>query len=211
MSDNRFFINCREQGLHMSYEDAVRVRRIWIDTFKEMQQHMNPEEIKDSGQLAGYYDPDPQDGDEDDQDEQNDKRRFRATIINGMKRNRCSYCSALNIHFQGLTAYGAKLAMWNMAMAGLLPRMINFVHDEVIYWLWPDELKTVIPVVETCMIEGMRIACPHVKIGVETSCMWHWDKSKEGHVKYNDMQWADDGSPVIPEPKFVMEAYAGKA
>lgn len=95
--------------------------------------------------------------------------------------------------------------MWNMAMAGYLPRMVNMIHDEVLYYLYPDELKTHIPIIEKCMIDGMRAATPHVRVGVESSCMLHWDK---GAVEFDKIKWTEDGLPLIDEPPYVAEVLA---
>ena len=135
---------------------------------------------------------------------------YEAVLTNGMIRTNCSYNSALNIQFQGLASYGGKCALWNLMMAGFGDRLMNWIHDEVVYWLWPEELETLIPVVEDCMIRGMRVATPHVKVGVETCCMKHWDKHAQEWPEIQRLM-AETGKSameVIEEPPYVKEVLA---
>ena len=131
---------------------------------------------------------------------------YVSRLVTGMVRNRCTYCAALNTQFQGLTAYGVKCAMWRLARIGMLPRIVNMVHDELIYLLYADELKTMIPIIEQEMIAGMRTATPNVKVGVGTSVCLHWDKKA---IDYDKIVWRPDGLPDIQEPPLVTEVYAG--
>lgn len=87
-------------------------------------------------------------------------------------------------------------------MCGFADRLLVYIHDEIVYWLWPWELDTLIPVVEKCMIDGMRVATPHVRVGVETCCMLHWDKHATEFVK---LKKDDNGNYIIPEPPYVKE------
>lgn len=72
--------------------------------------------------------------------------------------------------------------------------------DEFLYCLYPDELKVHIPEIERLMIAGMRVAIPDVKVGVESSCMLHWDKKA---VEFHELKWDEQGRPLIEEPLFV--------
>lgn len=210
MSARKFLITCREQGMQLSLDEAESMRSDWISAFSEMQYHMNPEPLRDVKPIRAWYGA-GDDEEEEEEDEAQDgrpKRLYRSTLVNGMVRNRCSYCAALNFQFQGLAAYGAKLAMWNLAKYGLLPRLVNFVHDEVLYCLYPDEFDVHVPEIEKLMIAGMRIATPHVKVGVETSVMTHWDK---GAVEFVKLEKDDSGRYIIEQPAFVKEVYDGTA
>lgn len=130
MAAARFYENCREQGMKLTPEEAAEMREDWIKAFTEMGQHMQATPIRETTSTMRFF---GMDDDEDDEDEEENsdgkpKQLYRAVLVNGMVRNRCTYCSALNIQFQGLAAYGMKMAMWNMAMAGYLPRMVNMIH-----------------------------------------------------------------------------------
>ena len=74
--------------------------------------------------------------------------------------------------------------------------------DEYLYWLWPNELQTHIPIIERLMIDGMKTVIPDVKVGVESSCMLHWDKKA---TEFTKIQWTEDGLPILEEPPFVRE------
>lgn len=216
MSTPRFWVNCKAQGIDITMDQAQDLRDKWISTFKEMKLHMQPEELPSTrlSMQFGFAAPGSvplkaasyEGGEEEDEDDdsQGDSRLFVSRMVNGMVRNRCSYCAALNTQFQGLTAFGVKNAMWRLSMIGLLPRLVGMVHDEVIYCLYPEELRTMIPIIEQEMIEGMRLATPHVKVGVGTSIMLHWDK---GALEYPDIEWDSDGRPLLEEPEFVKEVY----
>lgn len=46
----------------------------------------------------------------------------------------------------------------------------------------------------------MNSAIPDVKVGVESSCMTHWDKKA---VEFHELKWDEQGRPLIEEPLFV--------
>lgn len=208
MKAKRFYAHCRAQGISISEQDAATMRDQWIATFVEMQQHMTKVDKADSTiKTRKYYSSNGDDDDEDAeiQDAENGAPRiYSARAITGMFRNACTENSALNFQFQSLAACGAKEAGWELMKLGLGPRLVNFVHDEFLYKLWPDELTTVIPHVEAAMIRGMQKVVSDVKVGVETCVMLHWDK---GAVPFEKIKWKD-GMPEIAEPEFVANLLA---
>ena len=216
MQVQRFFENCRAQGIELTLEQAADLREKWIFAFPEMKLHLVPtrmQEVQDIGkQYYGYAGGGDAEDDEDDEDEDdnkgNDRNAYMATLINGMVRKRCSFCSSLNIIFQGLAAYGVKLAMWNLALAGYVDRLHNMIHDEVIYSLYPEELQQHVPIIEKLMIDGMRLTTPHVRVSVETSVMTHWNK---GAAVFNTLKWDEQGNPILEPPPFVKELRAAHA
>ena len=94
------------------------------------------------------------------------------------------------------------MAGWNLLYNGYGDRLLNFVHDEYLYWLWPNELQTHIPIIESLMIAGMKTVIPDVKVGVESSCMLHWDKKA---TEFSKLSFDDSGLPILEEPPFVKE------
>lgn len=209
----------------MTEQHAAELRAAWISAFPEMERHfaIQPKtqtpELKiqmgftaPTGVVGGVKISESDDNTDEDGDVESappdpGRDTYESTLTNGMVRTKCSYNSALNIFFQGLAAYGAKCGLWNLIMAGFADRLCCFIHDEIVYWLYPDELDTLIPVVEQCMIEGMRIATPHVRVGVETCCMKHWDKHAQ---EWPDIQkiMRETGKPAmeaIEEPPYVKE------
>jgi hypothetical protein len=200
-----FFKNCRESGVKLTMDDAKFMRDSWINTFKEMKLHMQPEEIKSArayGNAFGFMEDDEDDV-EIDESEKN-RQMYRCVLPCGQVRNRCSYNAACNTQFQGTTAVGAKLAGWNLVLHGYGQRLYNFVHDEYLYCLYPDELKIHIPQIEKLMIAGMKTVIPDVKVGVESSCMLHWDKKA---ATFEEIKWDEAGNPIIEEPAFVKDIY----
>lgn len=203
MSERRFYIHCREGGIKLTLQDAAFMRNAWISTFTEMQQHMQPEQIYETSLMRSQL---GMDGDEDeDEDDKgfifSDRCVYRAQSINGMVRNRSTKNAACNFQFQSLVAYGAKIAGWKLVYNGFGNRVVNFVHDEYLYYLYPHELKQ-IPRIEKIMLDGMREAIPDVKLGVESSVMLHWDKKA---IEYKDLEWDEDGEPIIAEPPYVQK------
>lgn len=182
----------------MSPEEAEDARKAWIEAFPEMKKHMNPEEMKTKKGIWKYYDLEEEEEQIDPSEAH--KSRYRATTITGFRRSDCTYNSACNVQFQSVVAEGAKEAMWNLIMAGYADRLLNFIHDEVLYWLYPHELNTNIPEIEKLMIEGMKTVIPDVKVGVESTLMLHWDK---GAAEYSKVGWLDNGWPDITEPEFI--------
>ena len=79
--------------------------------------------------------------------------------------------------------------------------------DEYLYCMYPDELKTHIPIIEKVMIQGMKTVIPDVKVGVETTCMLHWDKKA---AEFTKLQWNPDGTPIIEEPPYVKNLLINK-
>lgn len=199
-----FWRNCREQGIQMTIEEAAEARKAWIDAFPEMKYHMKPEEIKEDAKTLAKYGGDIDEDEIEIEGSESSRQRYKATTITGFRRYNCSYNSACNIHFQSVVAEGAKEAMWNLLSNGFADRMVNFVHDEVLYLLRIAELCERIPIVEQLMIAGMKKVIPDVKVGVESSVMRHWDK---GAVEFDKLKW-EDGRPIIEEPAFVKGLYA---
>jgi hypothetical protein len=145
---------------------------------------------------------------DDDEEEDDDiGGEYKAVLPCGQVRNHCSYNAACNTQFQGTTAVGAKLAGWNLVYHGYGDRLLNFVHDEFLYWLWPNELQTHIPIIESLMLDATHVWMPDIHVSLETSVMRHWDKHA---TPYADLQFSENGSPLIDEPPFVKELLTKK-
>lgn len=198
-----FLRNCREQGIKMTLDEANVMREAWIGTFTEMQDHMNPLKAENVKVAFNAYGMNGGPDDEEDE-EDNGRKEYKAILPCGQVRNHCSFNAACNSQFQGTTANGAKEAGWNLVHAGYGDRILNFVHDEFLYWLWPEEIRAHIPYIEQLMIAGMKLYIPDVKVGVESSCMLHWDKKA---TEFEKLQWTEDGLPILEEPPFVKELF----
>lgn len=78
----------------MTVEEAESTRSVWIQTFKEMQKHMRPQQAKNVKVAFNAYGMERISSEEDDEDEDNGKRNYMAELPCGQIRNRCSYNAA---------------------------------------------------------------------------------------------------------------------
>ena len=203
-----FYKNCRESGLKITMNDAEEMRAAWINTFTEMKLHMRAEPAINYKLTAAMYgmerSMDAEDDEENEDSENKGKHNYRAQLVCGQLRNRCSWNSAANFHFQALTALCVKQAGWNLLYNGYSDRLLNLIHDEYVYWLYPNELQTHIPIIESLMLAATRIWMPDVHVSLETSCMRHWDKHA---VPYNELTFDSNGLPILEEPPFVKQLF----
>ena len=84
-----------------------------------------------------------------------------------------------NTIVQGLVADGAKWAMWYLWLEGF--RMVNFIHDEVIFELKEDEfLQEKLVRIKQLMLYGMRLVLPDMTgLQADGSLMRSWRKEAE--------------------------------
>ena len=141
--------------------------------------------------------------DDDEDVEESSFDRYRVETITGFVRNRATYNACMNTEFQHPVAELAKLALWNLELAGLGPRLINFVHDEVNYWLFPHEIKKVVPQVEKLWLAPGKLIFPDVMLKCESGLCLHWDKHA---TEWPDIKW-DGDIPILEEPDFVKQVY----
>lgn len=207
MQPKRFYQHCRSMGIEITMEQAEEMCRVWENTFSEMKAHKIalPSQMVElpynTYGLTRQFDGE----DEIDEDPKDRKKHaYRSILKCGQLRERCSFNSSLNYQFQALVALGAKLAGWNLVYHGYGDRLTCFVHDEFVYWLWPNELQTHIPIIEKLMLQGMCSLITDVKVGVESSCMLHWDKKAK---TFDSLEWTPDGLPILEEPPFVQELH----
>lgn len=184
----------------MTLEDAENTRNAWIETFTEMREHMNPMKAKNTKVAFNAYGMERKASDDEEEEDEGSGHEYMAILPCGQVRNHCSYNASCNAQFQGTVSVGAKLAGWNLVYHGYGDRLLDFVHDEFLYWLWPNELQTHIPIIEKLMVDGMRTVIVSTKVGVETSCMLWWNKKA---TVFQDLQYMDDGTPILEPPPFV--------
>ena len=206
MGKDAFYRHCREDGLKITKKETDAMYDVWIKTFKEMEDHTKPTPAREQPMSVrkqfGYRDEDEE---AEDDDADGDRRKYMAKCVNGFIRNNATANAACNAQFQALVAFGAKLAGWNMLYhLGMGDRLVAFIHDEYLYWLWPEELEYWIPIIEKEMVAGMKIAIPDVDVKVETACSYHWDK---GATEFAKLDKDENGRYIIKEPDMVLEAY----
>jgi hypothetical protein len=54
------------------------------------------------------------------------------------------------------------------------------------------------------MLDGMRTVISDVKVGVESSCMLHWDKKAK---EFSEIEFDSNGLPILEEPPFVKQLF----
>lgn len=199
MSGKRLYRHLRESGIVVTLDKAVELRAIWLKTFPEMKKHMERTPImKDPYAKYGLR----KEIEEEEEEQENKRDLYKTTTITGFVRNRATYNAACNTDFQNPVAVLAKEAMWNVEQAGLGSRLTNFVHDEIIYYLYPNEVKTTIPIVEKLWLEPAQRYFPHVKLKCESEVGVRWDK---GNTAFEALKWDENGYPILEDTKYVKE------
>ena len=87
MGARMFYQHCREGGLNITREETDFMRDAWIQTFSEMQRHMQPKPIPPSDKIRRKYGFVPDDDDEFEDPDQG-RQLFIAHCIDGFTRNR---------------------------------------------------------------------------------------------------------------------------
>lgn len=119
-----------------------------------------------------------------------DEDRYVYVSPHGTVRRNCIYTEATNgAALQTPTAEGAKIALWDLALAThnakmrsilLGCHMVAFIHDEVIVELPLDDLTHERAYeVAKIMREGMSRVMTKVKVGAEPALMHRWNKKAE--------------------------------
>jgi len=156
----RFVHYAKGEGLILTLDEAEATRSQWLLAFPEMEFFLKPraEYLPDENGINKEY--------------------YSATTFTGRPRARCTYSSASNTAFQGPAADGGKLAIWELYQRSY--RMVNFVHDEVLFEIEEDEnLTPRVRFAQTLMENAMRKIVTDVAIRTEAAVMRRWSKSAE--------------------------------
>lgn len=199
MSGKRLYRHLRESGIVVTLDKAVELRAIWLKTFPEMKKHMERTPIKEDPYAKYGL---RKDMEEEEEEQENKRDLYKTTTITGFVRNRATYNAACNTDFQNPVAILAKEAMWNVEQAGLGSRLLAFIHDEIVYCLYPTEIRTTIPIIEKLWLEPAQRYLPHVKLKCESEVGIRWDK---GNTEFTKLKWDDNGYPILEDTKYVKE------
>jgi DNA polymerase-1 len=166
----RFIIQSKATyGVDFTMDQAIMLKELWLATFPEMGEHLSPPED------PKYY---PSGDKDEDGKEIMRADRYIAQTINGRVRRGASYCSACNYPFQGLSADGAKMALWYLYLSGF--DVVNFIHDETITELDEDDtLQARCAEIDRLMLAGMKTVIKNVLVKVEGGLMRRWHKGAE--------------------------------
>ena len=139
MGPETFVDYARGSGVTLTIDECITLKRIWLDTFPEMQDF-----FAEGARASKDY---------------ND----RTETLTGRLRANCNYTTFLNTQFQGLASDGLKLAMYEIIKHGY--HLVGAVHDEIIVEV--PKGKDIKPI-EDIMIREMRKIVPDVRIAVES-------------------------------------------
>jgi len=199
-----FLAYAKGYGVELTFEEAEALLEFWVSAFPEMEYHLSP----------------PTDGQGSAKNKHTDEWEtfgaYRGETITGRVRSKAGYCAACNYPFQGLVADGAKWAMWYLWLEGF--RMVNFIHDEVIFELKEDEfLQEKILRIKQLMLYGMRLVLPDMPgLNADGALMRSWRKEAEElmhPVTGDTLIWEDcleagwinkEGELQIPEDRLYM-------
>jgi hypothetical protein len=145
-------------GVEISANDFKGLKKTWLTMLPEMDGHLTPTKVFSGGE-----------GEDD---------KYMASTTTGRVRMNTTFCAACNTPFQGLAADVAKDALWELYKHGF--KMVNFVHDEVIFEMKNDSLLSdKVERAEKIMLGSMEKYCPDVKCGTESAAMERWYKEAE--------------------------------
>lgn len=151
MGIDTFVGHAKKQGVELSTQMATTVKSGFLSAFPEMNKYFK---------LPNKYD--------------NGDRTFTHTTLTGRIKANCHYSSFLNLGFQGLSADGAKLALYEIMKEGL--DMSAFIHDAVVVETEASKAEDTKAKLEELMIKGMKQVIPDVAIGVESQITERFSK-----------------------------------
>jgi DNA polymerase-1 len=152
-------------GVTLTVEQSQRTREGWFRARPEMRDYF----AKINAMLGSYGDG-------------------RVTQVrSGRIRGDVGFTNAANGMFQGLTADGAKEALWLVAKACYLDegspmygaRIVIFMHDEIILEVRREKAHAAAQELRRLMIQGMKVFVPDVPVECKPVLMLRWYKGAE--------------------------------
>ena len=165
LSPSTFVSYAKGFGVILTVDQARDLKNQWLEAYPEMRWYFD---ARGRETAAGSYTV-----------EQPWSGRWRAGV---------GYCDGLNTRFQGLTADGAKQAMWlittEMYAEPQSPlfgcRMVAFIHDEFLCEGPEDQASGAAERLAELMIEGMSRVAPDVPHLADPYLARRWYKDAEG-------------------------------
>ena len=162
LSAARFREYAKGYGLDVSEDEAKEIRAAWLETWPEMKKYFS------HISRATAWGP-------------TDVAQF----LSGRIRGGCSFTQYTNTLFQGLTADGAKEALFNVSKACYTDqksplfssRPVAFLHDEIILESPKEKAASAAAELQKVMIESMERWIPDVKIGATAYLSTQWSKN----------------------------------
>jgi len=194
MGAKTFVENDRKQPKPVGFtEDQARdLKYAWMDAYSEMDAYFktNGKIVQEYGDYATYE-----------------------QLYSGRLRGGVGYCDGCNTMFQGLTADGAKEALWLVTVDcytneksplwGSFP--IIFVHDEIIVET-PEEALRKGAMERLCdlMVQGMQKYTPDVPVGVDPAVIRRWRKDAQ-LILVDGIPVTHEDRPLTPEEQQKMD------
>ena len=162
LSARVFSIYAKAFGLDISEEEAVQVRKAWLDTWPEMALYFDWISIETKWGNT-------------------EVTQFKSGRIRG----NCSFTQFCNTLFQGLVADGAKAALFEVSKACYTDtqsplwgsRPIAFLHDEIILESPEESATEAAAELSRIMIHNMEIFIPDISVGAEPYLSRIWSKN----------------------------------
>ena len=143
MSAPTFYLNFRNQGMDITFEEVEKLRSDWFELWLEMKQYVNPtlDCVVDADIFDKKKKSSTKEEGEDDENltlsdlkEQIQKKKinlYRAQNLAGIWRVRSSKQAILNFPFQSLAAVISKRALWLVFLDSIRRgyKLVNFIHE----------------------------------------------------------------------------------
>ena len=139
MSAPTFYLNCRNQGADITFEEVERLRADWFNMWPEMRRYIEP--MIDCVVDADFFDKKSStEGDDENENltieqlrEKVEKKKmnlYKACNLTGIWRVRSSKQAILNFPFQSLAAVISKRALWLVFLDSIRCgyKIVNFIH-----------------------------------------------------------------------------------
>lgn len=160
-------------GVTITLDEAKTLKKTWLTMFAELVEYFN----WINSQMRSAKDKDGEDV----------KRSWIEHYKSGRKRGKCAYTVTANSYFQGLTADGAKAAMWEITRRQWLEptsalygtRLAMFIHDEFALECPEEHAVAAAEELSIVMCEEYNKFTPDVPVGAEALICRKWRKSNE--------------------------------
>ena len=144
MSAPTFYLNFRNQGMDITFEEVEKLRADWFELWLEMKQYVNP--TLDCVEDADIFDKKKKSSSKEEEEDENltltelkeqvQKKKinlYRAQNLAGIWRVRSSKQAILKFPFQSLAAVISKRALWLVFLDSQKRgyKLVNFIHDPI--------------------------------------------------------------------------------
>jgi DNA polymerase-1 len=153
-------------GIQLSLEEGENLRRLWLERYPEMHQYFRDIGFRCNRGGGSFQLIQPRSG------------RIRGGV---------GFCDGCNSHFQGLTADGAKAALYRVVQECYMDsrsdlfgfRPVAFIHDEILIEGPEARAAAAAKRLEQVMVEQMEFWTPDIPVKADAAMMRKWYKGAE--------------------------------